>query len=150
MRSRKYLVLPVALVLMVSACHANKTFVQTFESEKDPAQTLTLTSRTGLIHPNAGFPHNVFFKVFGSGEVEGTYEQKTATGMVKGVFTAGKEGEKQWIKFKPAEGASDKTEWKVQVKLGGMLSDGDTIWALKKTYADAKATSSFKMDFGGN
>jgi hypothetical protein len=150
MRIQKYLPLIAALALMLSACHANKTFTQTFESEKDPGQTLTLTSRTGLIHPNAGFPHNVFFKVFGGGEVEGTYEQKTATGTVKGTFTAGKESEKQWIKFKPAEGVGDKTEWKVQVKLGGMLANGDTIWFLKKTYADAKAASSFKMDFGGN
>jgi|SRR5678815_396460 len=140
------LVLLVALVF--TGCHANKTFVQTFEREDDPNQTLVLTSPTGLIHPNAGFPHNLFFKVFGGGEVEGTYEQKTAKDTVKGTFVAGKDGDKQWIRFKPGEGVSEKTEWKVQVKLGGMLADGDKIWALKKTYADAKAVSSFKI--GGN
>src|SRR5678815_4800890 len=77
------LVLLVALVF--TGCHANKTFVQTFEREDDPNQTLVLTSPTGLIHPNAGFPHNLFFKVFGGGEVEGTYEQKTAKDTVKGL-----------------------------------------------------------------
>ena len=138
----------LCVAMLVSGCHTNKNFTQTFEREDDPNQTLILTSQTGLIHPNAGFPHNVFFKVFGGGEVEGTYEHKTAKGTVKGTFVAGKDGEKQWIRFKPAEGAIDKTEWKVQVKLGGMLAEGDKIWALKKTYADAKAVSSFKI--GGN
>lgn len=149
MRTQTHLSLIAAFALMLSACHGDKTLTQTFESEKDPSQTLILTSKTGMIRPSAGFPHNVLFKVFG-GELQGTYEQKTATGTVKGTFTAGKEGEKQWIKFKPGEDASDKAEWKVQVKLGGMLADGDTIWALKKTYADAKTTSSFKVGFGGN
>ena len=133
------------LVLLVSGCHADKNFRQTFESERDPTQTLSLTSKTGFIHPHAGFPHNVFFKIFGGGEVEGTYEQKTPEGTVKGTFTAGKDGEKQWIKFNPVEG---RTEWKVQVKLGGMLADGDKVWMLKKTYADAKAATTFKI--GGN
>lgn len=150
MERRKYPVLMVALVvLLVSGCHADKNFTQTFTSEKDPSQTLTLTSKTGFIHPNAGFPHNIFFKVFGGGELSGTYQQRTDEQTVaKGTFIASKDGEKQWIKFKPGDGSADKTEWKVQVKLGGMLADGDKIWMMSSTSADAKAVSG--ITFGGN
>ena len=149
MRIKKYLVVMVVLlVLLIAGCHADKNVTQTFQNEKDPAQTLVLKSSSGWVHPNAGFPHNVFFKVFGGGELHGTYEQVAGEQTIKGTFIAGKEGEKQWIKFKPGEDAGDKTEWKVQVKLGGMLADGDKIWMLTKTYADAKAATTFKI--GGN
>ena len=150
MKRTKLPVLMVALiVLLLSGCHADTNFTQTFESEKDPGQTLTLMSKTGVIQPKAGFPYNIFFKAFGGGELSGKYEQKTnEQTVVKGTFTAGKDGEKQWIKFKPEDSSADQKEWKAQVKLGGMLADGDKTWFLTTSYADAKAASSLKI--GGN
>jgi hypothetical protein len=132
-------------LLLVSGCHTDKSFTQTFESEKDPSQTLKLTSKTGFVEPNADFPRSIFSKVFAS-ELDGKYEQTTAAGIVKGTFTAAKDGEKQWIRFKPGDGGA---EWKVQVKLSGMLADGDKVWMPKEIQAEAKAAP-MGITFGGN
>jgi hypothetical protein len=146
MRSRTCFVV-LAVLLALSACHASGNFTQTYENQNDSSQLLTLKSKTGIIRPNAGFPHNLFFKLF-AGDLKGDYELKKGGETVKGTFAAVKEGEKQFIKFTPGEGASDKTEWKVQLKLGGMLADGDTVWAMKSTAGMFDAASQVKI--GGN
>jgi len=147
MRARTCFVVLAAL-LALSACHASGTFTQTYENQSDSSQSLTLKSNTGIIRPNAGFPHNLFFKLF-AGDLKGDYELKKGGETVKGTFTAVKDGEKQFIKFTPGAGASDKTEWKVQLKLGGMLADGDTVWAMKSTAGMVDGVAGFKTG-GGN
>jgi hypothetical protein len=136
----------VLSLVVLGACHANKTVTQKFVREDDSSQFLTLSSQRGLIDPSRGFPSNFFFKVFGGGELEGTYEQKSGESTVKGKFLAGKDGETQWIKFTPSEGSEANKEWKVKVKLGGMLVDeAEKVWDLKTTKADTNFESAFKI-----
>lgn len=139
MRTRKYMI--VLLALMLSACHPQKNFTQTFVGESDPGQVLKLTSSRGLLRPAAEFPHNILFSVFGTNEISGTYLLTTGKETVKGSFTAGKDGEEQWIKFI----SENKKEWRVKVQPGGLVGPGDTVWNLQTVTADAKATAAISF-----
>jgi hypothetical protein len=132
----------LSLALLLVGCHADTNYTQTFISESDSNYSLKLTSKAGLIRPAAEFPHNFMFKLFGTEELSGTYERNDGAGASKGTFVAGKEGDKQWIRLT----SEDKREWTVTVNPGGRLvGDGDIVWELKTTTADARAASSFKI-----
>jgi hypothetical protein len=139
--------LALATILLISGCHASsdKNFSQTFVSEDNAGDSLKLNSKTGLVRPAAEFPHNIFFKLFGSDTTSGSYERIEGETTTKGTFEAGTDGEKQWIRFT----SEDKREWDVEVKPGGLLvGDGEIVWKLTTTVADARAKSEFGFKFG--
>src|SRR4030095_9427045 len=99
-------------------------------------------SKTGFVRPAAEFPHNLLFKVFGNEELSGTYEMKTGTQTAKGKFTAGRDGDQQWLKSEPGEAK----EWKATVKPGGQLvEDNEKVWEMRRVDVAAKAEQRLKI-----
>ena len=111
------------LFLLLGAC-GHGTYTQTFVNREDSTGLLSLTSSKGFVRPASNFPHNVLFKVFGTDKLEGTYVLMNGDQKVAGKFTAGKDGETQWIKFT----SGDKPEWQVKVVGGELVEPDSTEW----------------------
>jgi hypothetical protein len=128
-------------MILLFACHTQQDYKQTFVREGDSSESLTLMSKRGIVRPAAEFPRNLWFKMFGTEELSGTYEMKTGTQTVNGTFTAGREGDQQWIKFEPSESK----EWKATVKPGGQLvGDDEKVWEMRRVDIAAKAEQTLK------
>lgn len=128
------------LYLLLGAC-GHATYTQTFVNQDDATRSLSLTSHAGMVRPAANFPANVLFKLFGTDELEGTYVLKNGEQKVQGKFTAGKDGETQWIKF----ASDDKPEWRVKVIGGALVGPDSTTWTLQGATASAKTAVSVKI-----
>jgi hypothetical protein len=128
----------IMFAMLLASC-GHGTYTQTFVDDGNSSRTLTLTRQVGFVRPAANFPHSLFFKLFGTDELHGTYVLVDGVQKVEGAFTAGKDGDSQWIKFT----ASGKPEWSVKAGGGGLVGPGDTTWSMKS--ADAKTAQSFKV-----
>lgn len=135
MRIEKCFIQPGLLLLflvLIGGCHSSSKFSQTFVSEDHPERSLTLESQVGLIRPAANFPHNLLFRLFGTRETSGTYVLTTGQETIRGTFTAGTDGQTEWIKFI----SEDKKEWQVKA-LGGNLVDSDnSVWQIRNVKMD--------------
>jgi hypothetical protein len=140
MRTKKHvsIIAVFAVSLLLGACHRQEEYKLTFVSQKDATQELRLTSKVGMVRPG-GFPNNLLVRLFGQPDLTGTYELKTAEGTSKGTFIAGKDQEKQWIKFTPA-GNAGKPDWSVKATSDGRFEGDSVVWEMK--HADVKATVS--------
>jgi hypothetical protein len=129
------------LFLLLGAC-GHGTYTQTFVNREDSSKSLSLTSSVGFVRPASNFPHNVLFKVFGTDKLEGTYVLMNGDQKVAGKFTAGKDGETQWIKFT----SDEKPEWQVKVVGGELVEPDSTKWTPQTLKAESKAL--VKVGFG--
>ena len=121
------------MAILIGGCHASGTYTQTFVNSKDDGQTLQLTSQRGLVRPATEFPHNILFKIFGTDALSGTYVLAKGTEPVKGTFVAGKDGDRQCIKFS----ADGRPDWQVTSLNGQLVGQDDTVWQ----WRDANAKS---------
>ena len=135
MRTGRHLsnVILCAAVLMLGACSSNNEYKQTFVS-RDSNRELLLTSKVGMVRPG-GLPQNILVHIFGQPDLKGAYELKTAEGNSKGTFIAGRDGDKQWIKFTP-NGNDGTKEWTLKPSSAGYLEGDNTEWDLKRSTAD--------------
>jgi hypothetical protein len=130
------------LVSLLLACSGHGTFAQTFRDQDDTTRTLTLTSRTGFgVHPASNFPANLFFRIFGTDQLEGTYLLLKDDSRQTGKFVSGKTGEEQWIKFV----SDDNQEWRGKIIGRALFGPDKTVWTFEGATADAKTTASLKI-----
>jgi len=129
-RTHVWITAVCAAALLLTACHGQREYKQTFVSQKDSTQELRLTHKFGVLRPG-GFPEKLLSGLIGPPELKGTYELKTAEGTSTGTFIAGKDGDRQWVKFTPT-GDDGKEEWRVKVTSTGTFEGDSTVWEMKK------------------
>jgi len=140
MRRSTDLAATAVFALVLTACHGQSTFTQTFESQETPGQTLTLSSDDGFLKSEAGFPNNVMDWLLGSDDVSGSYVLTTKTETTEGRFRLVKEANSRFLEFtSPAH-----EPWRLHVETGGLLVDSDDIvWRLKAS--NAKSVTGFTL-----